>query len=324
MTAVLPRILARALAAMAALAAALPVPASPCGRAEGIALFHARRFTEARRLLEPCAPSDPAAHFYVGRSWLAERDFERAIPHFEKAAALEPRDADALMWLGRAYAAKAERASMFQRLSLAGKIHRLFDRAAALEPGNLGVKSDLIEFYLLAPGIMGGSVGKAREQAAEIRRRDALQGHRAFGRIEEHEKRFGAAAAEYDAASRGFPDRPEPYIWKANLAARQNQTARAFEILDSLARTHPSDPTVDFKIGRLGAETGERLDLAEACLKRYLRREPAKDDPPLASAHYELGVVYQKRGDRDGALREWRQSVALEPGFAPAREALAR
>jgi tetratricopeptide (TPR) repeat protein len=319
----------RALPALAFLAAALLAPAADAGAAtcrleEGSALFDARKFADARRALEPCAATDGKANVYLGRAWIAEGDFEHAIPPLEKAVALEPKSSDAHMWLGRALAQKAQKANVFQQASLAPKIHKRFEEAVALDPGSVEARLSLMDFYLLAPGIMGGSVAKAREQAAEIRRRDPLKGYLASGRVAEHEKQFEAAEAEYEKAAREFPQKKDPYLWRASLAAKQKQYGRSFDILESLLKAQPGDDTVYFTIGRFGAQTGERMDRAEECLKRYLQHEPGKDEPALSSAHYQLGVLYEKKGDRPAARREWQQTLALDPNHSAAKEALAK
>ncbi|MDQ6892385.1 MAG: tetratricopeptide repeat protein [Acidobacteriota bacterium] len=317
----------RAFHALALTAAALlnaGAGAAPCRLEDGTALFEARKFAEARRALEPCAATDAKANLYVGRAWLVEGDFEHAIPPLEKAVALEPKSSDAHMWLGRALAQKAQKANIFQQASLAPKIHKRFEEAVALDPGSVEARLSLMDFYLLAPGIMGGSVAKAREQAGEIRRRDPLKGYLASGRIAEHEKQFEAAEADYEKASREFPQKKDPYLWRASLAAKQKQYGRGFDILESLLKAQPGDATVYFTIGRFGAQTGERMDRAEECLKRYLQHEPGKDEPALSSAHYQLGVLYEKKGDRPAARREWQQALALDPNHSAAKEALAK
>ncbi len=310
--------------AVALLAAAADASAATCRLEEGSALFEARKFAEARLALEPCASTDAKANLYLGRASIAESDFEHAIPSLEKAVTLEPKSSDAHMWLGRAMAQKAQKANVFQQASLAPKIHRRFEEAVALDPASVEARLSLMDFYLLAPGIMGGSVAKAREQAGEIRRHDPLKGYLASGRIAEHEKQLDAAEAEYQKASREFPQKKDPYLWRANLAATQKQYGKGFDILENLLKIRPGDETVYFTIGRFGAQTGERMGRAEECLKRYLQHEPVKDEPALSSAHYQLGILLEKKGDRQAARREWQQALALDPNHSAAKEALAK
>ncbi len=291
---------------------------------DAVAAYEARRFADARAPLEACADADARAALYVGRAHLAEGHFDRAVDFLEKAAALDPRSAETQVWLGRAYGEKAMRAKVLSQASLAGKVRRAFARAVELDPANLDARMALVEYYVRAPGIMGGSMAKARAQAAAIRERDPLRGYQAFGRIAENGKKWDEALAEYDRAARDFPARKEPFIWRANLAAQRKDYARAFEILEELFRARPDEATVCFSIGRLGAQSGERLDRAEECLKRYLEHEPSREEPSLAAAHYQLGVIYDRRGNRDLARSEYQQALALEPSMRAAGEALAK
>ncbi|MEO8431719.1 MAG: tetratricopeptide repeat protein [Acidobacteriota bacterium] len=290
---------------------------------DGVAAFDARQFADARARLEPCAGTDARAALYSGRAFLAEGDLDRAVSALEKAAALDPRSAQAQVWLGRAWGQKAMRANVFSQASMAGKVRRAFERAVELDSDNLDARIALVEYYSRAPGIMGGSTAKARAQAADIRRRDPLRGHQAWGRIAELEKRWDDAAAEYQQAATEFPSRREPFVWRANLAAHRKDYARAFEVLESRLRAQPDDATIEFSIGRLGAQSGERLGRAEECLKRYLQHTPAGDEPSLAAAHFQLGAIYDRRDDRDLARAEYRQALALEPSMPAAKEALA-
>jgi Tfp pilus assembly protein PilF len=68
--------------------------------------------------------------------------------------------------------------------------------------------------------------------------------------------------------------------------------------------------------------SGQNLERGEECLRRYLEHEPGPDEPSLASAHYRLGVLYEKSGSRELARREYSAALEIEPSLADAREAL--
>ena len=59
-------------------------------------------------------------------------------------------------------------------------------------------------------------------------------------------------------------------------------------------------------------------------LQRYLAYEPHEGDPARSSAHYRLGLVYERMGDREGARREFEASLRLEPTRDEVKAALAR
>jgi tetratricopeptide (TPR) repeat protein len=293
---------------------------------EAVRLFEARQFAQARPLLEAAVredPSDARAAFYLGRAMLSADEVDGAVEWIEKAVSLDGSRVDYHLWLGRAYGAKAMRASVFQQPSLAGKVRREFERASALDPDNLEARFGLIEFYLRAPGVMGGSLAKAQEQAAQIARLDALQGHRAVGRVAEHEKWYDAARQEYSAALRDFPDNPEPYFWIGSFYERRKDFDRAFQVYEKLLEKRPDDKTVCYAIGKTAALSGERLDRGVECLKLYLSHTPAPEEPSLAWAHYRLGTLYEKKDSKDLAKAEYAAAISLDPTLKDARKALA-
>jgi len=60
------------------------------------------------------------------------------------------------------------RSSVLIQPFLALKVKQHFERAVELNPDNLDARADLKEYYEKAPGFLGGSVEKARQQAEEI------------------------------------------------------------------------------------------------------------------------------------------------------------
>ncbi len=292
---------------------------------DGVHLFENHEYAEAKSALEAAIQEDAKdarAANYLGRILLITGDLDRAVEWMEKAVALEGQSSEYHLWLGRAYGQKAVKASLLKQVSLAGKVKKEFERASELDPDNLDARFALIDFYLQAPGIMGGSVAKAKEQAQEIRRRDAVRGYRAAGRVAEHEKEFDRALQEYERAAKEFPQKTEPVYWIGSFYSQRKQYAKAFEVYEKLLEKQPSELAACYQIGRMAVLSGERLDRGEECLKLYLQYEPRKDEPPLAWAHYRLGQLYEKRGNRDLAKREYQSALRIDPTHRDAKEAL--
>jgi tetratricopeptide (TPR) repeat protein len=309
----------------AVLIAAAPLFASGPNVEDGVRLFNAGRYSDARAVLEAAVredATDARASSYLGRVLLAAGEIGGAVEWMEKSVALEEGNAEYHLWLGRAYGSQAIRASIVKQPALARKVKKEFERASKLDPDNLEARFGLIEYFLRAPGILGGSLKKAEEQAREIRRRDALEGHRAFGRLDENRKDFDQALREYDGAAAEFPGRTEPLYWTAALYARNKDYSKAFGAYEKLLERDPAQMAACYQIGRLAVASGQKLERGEECLKLYLRHDPKPDEPSLASAHYRLGLLYEKRGSRDLARREYRAAIENEPSHPEAREAL--
>lgn len=268
------------------------------------------------------SPKDARAANDFGRTLLADGETARAVEWLEKSVALEPDNAEYHLWLGRAYGYQAMRASVLKQPGLARKVRREFETASRVDPDNLEARFALIEYYVRAPAILGGSLEKARDEAEEVRGRNALEGHRAFGRIAELRKEPDRALEEYRQALVEFPESAEPSYWLGAFYARRKDYANAFEAYEKLLERDPGQMEARYQIGRLASVSGQNLELGEECLRRYLEHEPGPEEPSLASAHYHLGVLYEKKGSRELARREYSAALEIQPSLADARQAL--
>jgi tetratricopeptide (TPR) repeat protein len=312
------------LAAAAALAQASP-PAG--GLDAAIRLFEAHRYAEARAALETLVverPGDATAALYLGRTCFEQEMPEAAARSLERAAALDPSSSTVQYWLGRAYGEQAIAGNLLVRAKLAGRVRHAFERAVELDPSNVDARMALFEFHLRAPSFMGGSVEKAVVEAEEIRRLDPFRGRRAAGRLHENRKRYDLAALEYEAALHEPPPRPNPYFWMEDAAIERKDWPAAFAAMDRLERAFPEDAEALYEIGRLAAISGRELDRGEAALHGFLDRDPPPPKPSFAMAHWRLGQILERRGDRGSAKREYEAAIRLDPLLTEARLGLAR
>jgi Flp pilus assembly protein TadD len=90
---------------------------------------------------------------------------------------------------------------------------------------------------------------------------------------------------------------------RAEILIQRRRWDDALSILDGLARESPHGARVQFARGQALAGLG-RIDEAEKALA-----EAARLAPSPGRAHYELGKIYERRGDKDRALREYRLAI---------------
>lgn len=114
-----------------------------------------------------------------GRAAIDRNDPQTALGVLQRAVAQTPNNAEAHYLLGVAYGKLAQKANAFRRLSLARHTHGEFEQAVQLDPNHLDARWALVQYYELAPGYLGGSEQKARQQAEEISKRDASLGQHA-------------------------------------------------------------------------------------------------------------------------------------------------
>ncbi len=96
-----------------------------------------------------------------GDSYYQMGDYQNAATAYEKISTVEPSNATAFHQLGKSYGRLAQKSGWFQAIRLAKKTHSAFEQAANLDPSNVEILNDLIQFHNTAPGFLGGDKKKA-------------------------------------------------------------------------------------------------------------------------------------------------------------------
>lgn len=291
---------------------------------QATALFAQGDYEHVRRLLQPLS-DDPQALLLLGRIALIQNDPDRSAELLEKAVARKPEVAEYHYWLGNAYGAQAQEANVLRQASLAGRTREQFERAVQLDPNLVDARFSLIDFYIVAPAFMGGSEEKALQQAAEIRKRDPFNGHRAFARIYGRQKKADLARKEWQDAVHEQPDSSRAHAgFGAFLGTIDKNYKAAFEELETAAKLDPENMVVPFRIGQIAAMSGANAVRGEASLKQYLAYHPAADEPEISTAHYYLGMLYEKQGKKAQARQSYAAAVKIRPKVKAFTAALKR
>ncbi|MGZ4778496.1 MAG: DUF4386 family protein [Thermoanaerobaculia bacterium] len=249
-----------------------------------------------------------------GRNALEHGDPKRAAKFFADAVALRPGVAEYHAQLGDSYEAMALPAGMFERMSLIGKAKAEWDRAVEIDPGCIPARQSLVEFYILAPAIMGGSESTARQQAAEIAKRDAIDGHRAYARIDTAINRPDLARNEYAEMLKTDGRSARAHYWHGVylLLTEKNYGAANAEF-ESAIQLDPTSMPAYFQIGHAAALGGQSLVHGEESLKKYLTYQPKDDEPSIARAHYWLGKIYEQQNRQAEAQASYAASLTINP-----------
>ena len=267
---------------------------------------------------EPARPSAPI------RAALEKGDPDAATKAADAALKASPNDTDVLLWAGRAYGQRTMSASVFTKMSWAKKCREAWEKAISIDPSSLDTRNELLRYYLLAPGIVGGGVEKAREQAARIAAIDATQGHIALGRIAEHEKDLPAAESAYRKAAETDPKGIDGPIAFATFLGGQKRWAEARAIFGKRLAADPNDAVAVYQLGRVALFSGEELEKGLACFDRYLTLPVPEDGPTHADARWRKGLVLEKLGKTPAAIAEYREALKENPGHRGAKRELER
>jgi len=251
-------------------------------------------------------------------------DAEQAAKFFEQAVAMKPNNAEYHYLLGGAYGRQAEKAGMFGGIGLAKKTKAEFERAVELDPNFTDARFALIDYCMFAPGFLGGGEEKALAQAAEIKKRDALDGHRAYGRIYMRQKKTDLARKEYVDAVREQPNSAKAHYVLGNFLVSQKDWSGSLHEYEYALKLDPNYMPAYFRLGHHAATSESNYARGEEALRKYLGYTPAENEPSLASAWYYLGMIQEKQGKKADAKQSYLNAQKLAPSSKQIVEALKR
>jgi len=350
------------LAGLVALAA-LRASAWAAGDHSPQALIEAGHWNRARAAIEPLLeanPNDPEALLMMSRVKEVAGDLDTALILVQKALAVSPKSADCHCQLAIVYGREAIRASIFRRPGLAGNLRKAAETALKIDPGHVEARRVLIEFYLLAPGIIGGDKTRARTLAEELVKIEPAIGDIALARVA-HEERQPARQEElllkscrasppsYESlitlaefysygpqrkvdlveryaleAVKLDPGRITAYRLAAQAYAREERWPELDEILERSGTNVPDDLSPFFSAGRVISQMGKDPARAERYFREYLTREPELGAPSHAQAYWRLGLTLEKLSRKDEAVEAVRTAVKLDSGLEGAKKDLKR
>lgn len=268
------------------------------------------------------AAPDAESDNLLCRAYFMIADWDRGIPFCERATKLEPDKSLYHLWLGRIYGEKADRAGFLSAAGLAKKVRNSFERAVELDPKSWEARTDLAEFYLEAPSMVGGGQDKARAQGDALLRINPAMAHWVFARIASKNKDRTEAEREYRAAIEVSHGAAQHWLHLAQFLAHADRKPEAEDALQKMESgdLDRADALMDGAslLLRIGADSA----LAVRLLRRYLQ-SPSEEGPAF-KAHDFLGQLLEKQGDRRAAAEEYRAALALSHTYTRAQEDLKR
>ncbi len=279
------------------------------------ALVNAESFTKAN-------PKLAEAWIELTRARLQAKKSELAIRAGEVAVKLSPQNAQTHYWLGNANGQRIGEVGMLSKLSIAGEMRDAFETAVKLDPNLLDARDSLIQYYVQAPSIAGGSKDKAKLQASEIAKRDVARGHLAYAQIYMAEENKEAAIKSYEAA---YKIKPEDKNIRLALGIGYQNLQRwndAFKHFREWTTQDPNAGTAWYQIGRSAALSGQQGEEGIAALKKYLTFSHTLNEPQNQHAHFRMGQIYAKIGKKVEAKIALQTALKIDPTLSDAKAEL--
>lgn len=309
---------------------ALLIAASPFATAQMLkdpaleALYQADRFDELQRSAAArvaAQPDDAQAVLGVALAALARDDAAARLAAIQRAEAClekQPRAAPCQYALGTVLGIQAMSEGMFKAARSAGTIRDALQAAHEADPAWFPARSALAEFYLLAPGMMGGSTAKAGELARSAPRPEQVRLLQA---------RAAAQAKKFDdalALHLGLPADLEATVaedaraWGAQCVLAMvgsGQATKAQPLAEKISREHPRHAQPLYALARVRGEAGAH----DEALKLYERAATLKGGEELPTA-YRIGVELQELGRKAEAKAAFERHIASGKGSKASKE----
>jgi tetratricopeptide (TPR) repeat protein len=270
-------------------------------------------------------PQNGEVQLLLTKSYLELQERDAAVVSAEKAVAIDPKSSVYHEWLGRAYGEKADHASVFSAPGLARKTHKEFEIAVQLDERNFSARQALIEFDCAAPGMVGGGEEKAKPEIERLQSMDASEWHYALGNCRRQKKDFADADLEFKLALESHPKSAELIYDVGDYAVKRSQADRLIQVAQLGVQVAPSDPREMFYRAVGLILKNEKAEQAEPLLREYLQKAPKRSGyPRYAIAHEWLGRLYENKGEKESAAKEFQAALQLDPKNKGARESLRR
>lgn len=271
------------------------------------------------------SPKDAQAFDLLSHAYYTLERWDDAIVAEQQAVALAPDSSEYHLWLGCSYGNKAEHSSWFTALRYAHRTRNEFEKAVELDGKNIEARRDLSEYYILAPGFLGGGKDKAVAQADKLTDIDPTASHWIRARAAEEENNNDLAEKEFRAAIAASPNSAGEWLSLASFYRHKKRYPEMEEAVNKAVSLDTRKPSnVRFEGASQLFRAGRNFPLAASLLRDYISEKTHAADAPVFQAHFLLGQVLEKQGNRPGARTEYKAALELASDYKRAQDGLRR
>lgn len=293
--------------------------ATPACAGDHSALMKAKKYPEAERAAAAILAQDPAsAEAMAARTEAilaagAAARIEEAIKQAEQCVAAQAGYARCHLVLGKALGSKAMHGGMMSAMSYAGTIRDSFKKAVEIDPRNMDARFSLLQFYLMAPGIVGGGTGKAEALTAQTASLSPEAGKLMQGSLDLAADRLAKAEAAAMAARPGadqdlLDSQEGLLIGVAMKYITGKKFADSERVLHDARKRFPDSDNVVYVVARGQQEQGKHRE-ALTGLEQVLAKTPKPH------VHYRIAQSLQALGDKAKAVAAFEKALAFKSGL---------
>lgn len=220
----------------------------------------------------------------IGQDYFMLGEYKKATDAFDHAVALGRGSSELYVWAGRAYGRRAETSGPFSAPGLASHARKYFETAVQLDISDKEATGDLLDYYLEAPGFLGGGLNKAQDLAQKVLAADPAEGQHVLAVLAEKSKDYTGAEAHLRRAIDLAPKQASRVMELARFLAKRGRVKESDGLFDQAMRMAPQDHSILFYRAQTYIEGRRNLNDARAMLQTYLRAPLSPGDPPRERA----------------------------------------
>jgi len=205
-------------------------------------LYSLTEFEKSLAVLQAIPQKNATVNLWIGRNYYMLGEYKKATEILEKSAAADATNSDTYLWLGRAWGRRAETSTVLTAPGHASRARQNFEKAVELNPQNLEALSDLFEYYLEAPGLLGGGFDKAQAVAGKMAAIEPAEGFWARAKLAEKRKEFRSAEEQLRNAIEASPQQVGRVIDLARFFIKHGRFQEADQSLAKAEKIAPDSP----------------------------------------------------------------------------------
>lgn len=283
------------------------------------ALLKDRKFAEVEKATTAKLAKDPAdANAMIARTKaiLGARDgrYEEAAAQAEKCIARHPANGGCHLALGKTLGSKAVAGGITSAIGYAGTIRDSFKKAVELNPRDYEARFALLDYYMMAPFIVGGGDSKAKALARETASLNAEAAKLMSVSLDLKDDNVARAEAGALAIKPGADDAIEQRHEEQLMAIgathlSEKKYGDATRVLGEAQKRYPDSPVIAYVVARVHQEQGKHRE-ALAILDQVVIKTP------LPHVHYRIAKSLQAVGDKAKATGAYEKALSFKTGLA--------
>ena len=292
----------------------------PASASDYKALLKANKFPEAERAASSKLAQEPASADAMIVRTLAilgsgnETRIPEAVKQAEQCVAANPGNSRCHVSLGKALGAKAMNGGMMSAMGYAGDIRDSFKKGVELDARNVDARVSLMQFYIMAPGIMGGGTSKAEALAAQTATVIPEAGKLLQAMLDAGAGKLAKAEAAIVALRPGADEelqdhQEEQLVGVGMRYVAEKKYAEGERVLRDVQKRFPENQMASYGIARAQQEQGRHREALLGLEQTLLKT-------PRPHVHYRMGQSLQALGEKAKAVAAYEKALAFKTGLA--------